>query len=139
MDDTVKAATDALYEAIKAKVLKDIEECKAKAKDDAAAEKALECKAINKFVTTTFVRDTAAPDISVRAMIMLYQKWCEQNEENSQWFSLTNPIELISAHHWVQRALYQDFKGLALGGWLAPQEPPQPATKSRGRPKKSNI
>ena len=162
MDDTVKAATDALYEAIKAKVLKDLEECKVKAQAEYIIQRDKyldrDRKAIDKFVTTTFVRDPTAPDISVRAMIMLWEKWCEQDNERCQYLLLTNAIQHISAHPWVQRQLYQDFKGLALGGWLAPQEPPQPynpndilrpmplvlpapqpTTKPRGRPKKTNI
>ena len=120
MDDTVKAATDALYEAIKAKVLKDIEECKARAKAEKATAEAVdedreEEEVIDKFITSTFVRHPDAPDMSVRAMLEIFQLWCEQDEERIKWLTImTNPINHISAHPWVQRQLYQDFKGLIL-------------------------
>jgi len=162
--DPVKAAMDALYEAINAKILKDIADTKAKIKADKIVKdqalrdtyKAKEDKSINEFVTETFVQNPTAPDISLQTMKELYEKWYRETDYPAEAVRPhpgdSSIITLISTHPWCKRELYQDFKGLSLKAEVPPepvltfevQMPTLPlpsnippvAPKTRGRPKK---
>jgi hypothetical protein len=126
LTDPVKVATDALYEALKAKIHEEIEDLKRKARLESKYQKLqdeLRCKeileqSVLKFVTNTFVFDTQAVPISVSDMRKIYLDWRQSLptlDERCAAPVPTDAINFISKIPEVNRPLYQDeFKGLRL-------------------------